>query len=123
MSSIRGKNTKPEITIRRLIWSKGARYRIHDKTVFGCPDISNKSKRMAIFVDGCFWHGCHICYKEPKTNTVFWRNKIQRNKKRRSEVKKTLKIQGWKIMEVWEHQINKNPHALADKIVNRFSEC
>ena len=120
MSCIRCKNTKPEITIRKMIWSKGFRYRIHDKTIFGTPDISNKSRGIVIFVDGCFWHGCPICYKEPKTNTVFWRNKIQRNREMRDKVKKILKRDGWKIIEIWEHQINKNPHMIANKIVNQI---
>ncbi|WP_316505626.1 hypothetical protein [Nitrosopumilus sp.] len=56
MSSIRGKNTKPELTVRKGVWNMGKRYRIHDRTVFGTPDMSNKSKRVAVFIDGCFWH-------------------------------------------------------------------
>ena len=65
MSSIRGKNTRPELLIRKIIWSSGKRYRIHDKTVYGRPDISNKKRKIAVFIDGCFWHGCKQCYKEP----------------------------------------------------------
>ena len=105
MASIRGKNTKPEIVVRKILWDHGFRYRIHDKTVFGKPDISNKSKKIAIFVDGCFWHGCSKCYKEPTTNIQFWRKKIHHNKNRRRVVKKELKKQGWKMIEIWEHQL------------------
>lgn len=116
MSSIRGKNTKPELTVRKMLWSKGFRYRIHDKSVCGTPDISNKKKKLAIFVDGCFWHGCKICYKEPKTNSEFWRKKIQDNKKRRSIVKKRLRSEGWKLIEIWGHEVSKHPNKIGEKI-------
>ena len=116
MSSIRGKNTKPEMTLRKILWARGFRYRIHDKTVFGKPDISNKSKKLAIFVDGCFWHGCSRCYKEPSTNREFWRNKISNNKKRRVKVKKELRKENWNVIEIWEHEIVKNPNTILEKM-------
>jgi len=116
MASIRGKNTRPEITIRKKLWTMGHRYRIHDKTVFGTPDISNKSKRIAVFIDGCFWHGCKRCYVEPKTNTKFWRDKISRNQERRKTVRRNLRKDGWKVMEFWEHDIRKNPELVTSKI-------
>jgi len=116
MASIRGKNTKPEVTIRKILWKKGMRYRIHNKSVFGTPDISIKKKRIAIFVDGCFWHGCNRCYKEPKTNVEFWRNKIIQNKKRRIKVRRHLKKEGWRILEFWEHEINSDPVLVSKKI-------
>ena len=116
MSSIRGKNTKPEMQVRRKVWSLGKRYRIHDRTVVGTPDISNKSKRVAIFIDGCFWHGCKRCYVEPKTNTQYWRNKIQRNRTRRQKVLQELKDENWNIFQVWEHQIVQNSEKISLKI-------
>jgi len=120
MSAIRAKNTKPETIVRKIIWSKGKRYRIHDKTIFGTPDISNKNKRLAIFIDGCFWHGCRRCYREPRTNTEFWRTKIKNNQLRRRIVNQKLKTEGWKVMQFWEHEINKNPQAVARKIANNM---
>lgn len=120
MSSIRGKNTKPEITIRRLLWSKGMRYRIHNKRVFGIPDITNRSKSIAIFIDGCFWHGCSICYKEPKTNTGFWRDKVKRNAVRRKQVVAHLKKENWTVLEYWEHEINSNPEKIVKEISRYF---
>lgn len=120
MSSIRGKNTKPELIVRRILWSTGLRYRIHDKTIFGKPDISNKKKKLAIFVDGCFWHGCKRCYREPTTNTDFWKQKIQNNKKRRKQVIKFLKREDWKILEFWEHEINEKPEIVVKKILTRI---
>jgi len=116
MSSIRGKNTKPELLIRKMLWGRGKRYRVHDRSVFGNPDISNKSKNVAIFIDGCFWHGCARCYNEPKTNTEFWRNKIFKNKKRRTLVKSRLKKDGITILQFWEHEILSNPVRVTEKI-------
>jgi len=117
MSSIKGKNTKPELAVRKILWMQGKRYRVHDRSVFGTPDISNKSKRVAVFIDGCFWHGCSRCYKEPKSNTEFWRSKINRNKNRRKLVRSKLRKQGVTILQFWEHQVLSNP----DKVVEGIS--
>ena len=116
MSSIRGKNTRPELIIRKILWKKGKRYRVHDRSVFGTPDISNKTRNVAIFIDGCFWHGCVRCYKEPKTNTAFWRNKILRNRDRRKVVKSRLMKEGITILQFWEHDVLSNPDSVANKI-------
>lgn len=119
MASIKGRNTKPEIIVRKLLWSNGHRYRIHNKKVFGIPDISNKNKKIAIFIDGCFWHGCSSCYKEPRTNVAYWRTKIMNNKKRRQEIIKKLRKDGWRILEFWEHRIIKEPETVT-KEISRF---
>ena len=103
MSCIRGKDTKPELAVRRILWKLGLRYRVHDRTVLGTPDISNKRRRLAVFVDGCFWHGCPVCYREPKTNKDFWRGKISRNWRRREGVRAGLEGQGFRVVEIWEH--------------------
>jgi DNA mismatch endonuclease, patch repair protein len=105
MSRIRSKNTKPETTIRKLLWAKGKRYRIHDKSIFGKPDLTNKSRKTAVFIDGCFWHGCVECYREPKSNVSFWREKLNSNKKRRIRVKESLLSEGWIVLEFWEHEV------------------
>ncbi len=116
MSSIRGKNTKPELTIRKLLWSSGKRYRIHDRSVFGIPDISSKKKKVAVFIDGCFWHGCGSCYREPSTNKEFWRKKISSNKRRRMIVLSKLQQEGWRVLQFWEHEIIKDPKRVIKKI-------
>jgi len=116
MSSIRSKNTKPEITIRRLLWSRGIHYRIHDKSIFGNPDISSKKNKVAVFIDGCFWHGCKSCYQKPKTNTVFWNKKMTANRKRRSDVISRLKNDGWNILEIWEHDVKSRPNSVVERI-------
>jgi len=118
MSSIRNKNTKPELMVRKVLWSKGKRYRLHDRSVFGIPDISNKKKKIAVFIDGCFWHGCRRCYKEPTTNTLFWRAKIENNKKRRIKVRTRLRKNGWKVLEFWEHEIKANPPRIAARVLS-----
>lgn len=118
MASIRGKNTMPELTIRKLVWTAGKRYRLHDRSIYGTPDISNKSKKVAVFIDGCFWHGCEVCYKEPKTNIAYWRDKIIRNRKRRELLKEKLLSRNWTVMEFWEHEVKRNPELVATTIGN-----
>ena len=115
MASIRSNDTGPEIAVRRIMWGLGFRYRTHDRTVPGTPDISNKRRRYAIFVDGCFWHGCPECYREPKTNTAFWRDKVRRNMKRRNDVSDELKRQGFRVVEIWEHEVSE-PESVVAKL-------
>jgi DNA mismatch endonuclease (patch repair protein) len=116
MSRIRSKDTKPEIAIRKILWSKGKRYRVHDRTIFGTPDISNRSKKATVFIDGCFWHGCNRCCKQPLSNTSYWKRKIGINIERRRKVVSRLGTDGWKILEFWEHDVDENPYAVAEKI-------
>lgn len=104
MSRIRSKDTKPELAVRRILWGRGLRYRVHSRAVLGTPDISNRRRRLVVFVDGCFWHGCPRCYSEPKTNVEFWREKVRRNRARRDTVRAGLKEQGFRVVEIWEHE-------------------
>ena len=114
MSSVRSKDTGPELTVRKILWRGGLRYRIHDKTLPGTPDVSNKRKRLVVFVDGCFWHGCPTCYSEPKTNAGYWRVKISRNRQRREEVREDLERLGFRVVEIWEHEAD-DPRAVLEK--------
>ena len=107
MSRIQGKNTKPELTLRKILWKNNLRYRMGDK-VFGKPDIIFVRKKIAIFVDGCFWHGCPEHYTKPKTNKIFWEKKILNNKLRDQRVNQSLKSEGWIVIRFWEHQIGKD---------------
>lgn len=116
MSSIRAKNTKPEIAVRKALWSMGKRYRIHDKTIMGTPDISNKKKNVVVFIDGCFWHGCKNCYKEPRTNVAYWRDKISSNKRKRLQVLRDLQLKHMKILQFWEHDVRRDPSYVASKV-------
>ncbi|MCZ2390190.1 MAG: very short patch repair endonuclease [Acidobacteria bacterium] len=104
MSANRSKNTKPEMLLRRSLWRANLRgYRLHYKRVPGRPDISYVSKKVAIFVHGCFWHRCPKCnYPLPKTNTQFWQTKFDSNVERDRRKKADLTRLGWKVVTVWE---------------------
>jgi DNA mismatch endonuclease, patch repair protein len=104
MSGIRGKNTKPELILRRHLHSAGLRFRLHDPVVTGRPDLMFKSRRAAVFVHGCFWHrheGCHWC-TTPASNSEFWAVKFARNVARDIQVREALKASGWRVATIWE---------------------
>jgi len=108
MSMIKAKNTRPEIVLRKLLSSHGIRgYRIHYKLT-GKPDIVFPKKKIAVFIDGCFWHKCPRCFVKPQTNKGFWKEKINSNVERDKIVNKKLKKMGWKIIRIWEHELRKN---------------
>lgn len=120
MSKVRAKNTGPEMVIRFALFKKGFRYRVHVKTLPGCPDIVLPKYNAIIFVNGCFWHG-HSCKagKLPKTNAKFWEEKISGNKKRDMTTKDKLEWLGWKILTVWECCLKNSktePTALIEQI-------
>lgn len=115
MSRIRGRNTKPELMLRRELWSRGLRYRISPKLI-GKPDIVFVSSGVAVFVDGCFWHGCPDHCREPKTNAQFWREKIAKNRSRDTQVNLELSENGWHVLRFWEHQIKQDLVGCADAI-------
>ena len=122
MSQIKGKNTKPEIRLRKELLSKGLKgYRIH-KNITGKPDIIFPKQKIAIFIDGCFWHRCPVCYKEPKTNSKFWSEKIESNKLRDKKINVQLKKKGWRVLRFWEHEIKKDVSGCADKIKKVISQ-
>ena len=103
MSGIRSKDTKPEMIIRKALYARGYRYRLHSSKVQGKPDIIMRKYNAVIFIHGCFWHG-HDCklFRLPKTRTAFWENKIGTNQKRDREVISTLQKEGWRIAVIWE---------------------
>jgi len=115
MSRNRGKDTKPEILLRHELWHRGLRYRL-SRRLTGKPDIVFVSARLAVFVDGCFWHGCPEHSTEPKTNSDFWREKIAKNKMRDREVTQALGNEGWRVVRYWEHQIKSDTAGCADQI-------
>lgn len=109
MSHIRSADTKPELMLRHALWRLGYRYRINDKRLPGKPDIVLPHYRTVIFVHGCFWHGHKDCpnYTTPKSNTDFWKAKIERNQQRDQEVWRQLEAKGWYVLIVWECQLKK----------------
>ena len=107
MSSIKAKNTLPEIMLRKALWKLGINgYRLHWKKVPGRPEIAFPGKRIAVFVNGCFWHRCPYCKPaQPKSHLDFWNNKFENNIKRDNEKLTLLKNAGWKIIVIWECQV------------------
>ena len=110
MSMIKGKDTKPEMLVRRFLHAQGFRYRLHTKNLPGKPDIVLPKYKTLIFVHGCFWHGHKDCkyFATPKTNTDFWVNKINGNITNDNKVIIALKKEGWKIIVVWECKLKKD---------------
>lgn len=107
MTSIRSKNSKPEVLVRKYLWRNGFRYRKNNSRLPGHPDIVLCKYRTCIFVNGCFWHGHEGCkyFVMPKTNTDFWAKKISRNRERDKEEQKQLAEIGWHVIVVWECQL------------------
>ena len=120
MAAIHGKDTKPEMVVRRWLWRHGYRYRLNHPRLPGKPDIVMRKYRTCIFVNGCFWHGhlIHLpfdnlpftidnseCCKIPKTNRDFWVTKIRRNKERDTRVQHELAAMGWHSITIWECEL------------------
>ncbi len=120
MAAIKGKDTKPEMVVRRYLWSMGFRYRLNHKRLPGKPDIVLRRYRTCIFVNGCFWHGHNVvvqessnaslvqssdCCKIPKSNTSFWVEKIMRNKERDKMTQQQLAEMGWHCITIWECEL------------------
>lgn len=122
MSRIKGKDTKPEIQLRKLLYKKEIRgYRIHYKLP-GKPDLVFPKYKLAVFVDGCFWHKCPKCFKTPETNKDFWMAKINKNAQRDKKINKILKKKGWTILRFWEHNLKrKGIKTCLNKILNKLS--
>lgn len=107
MAAIRSRDTKPEMVVRKFLWSRGLRYRVNNPRLPGHPDIVLRKYHTCIFVNGCFWHGHEGCkyYRVPKTNTEFWERKISRNRERDREEQKQLARMGWHCITVWECEL------------------
>jgi DNA mismatch endonuclease (patch repair protein) len=115
MSNIRSKDTKPELILRNQL--DGRIFRYQPRGIIGRPDFACRKRKLAVFVDGCFWHGCPKCYIEPKSNREFWIPKIKRNVKNDRETNKKLRLMGWTIIRIWEHEIKRDPQKYAENIL------
>lgn len=124
MSAIRSTNTKDEVRLAKALWALGYRYRRNNKTVFGRPDFTFKKIKVAIFVDGEFFHGknWNIDRNRIKTNSEFWIKKIERNMQRDIEVNAYLESQNWKILRFWSNDIKKNLDSCILEIENAIRE-
>ena len=107
MSQIKGKNTKPEIIVRKFLHASGYRFRIHQKNLLGKPDIVLSKYKTVVFVHGCFWHRHENCkYSSfPKTNIEFWREKFKRNVERDNQIISDLERLGWNVIIIWECEV------------------
>lgn len=115
MSRIKGKNTKPEMLVRKFLFAHGYRFRLHDKKLPGKPDIILPKYRTIFMIHGCFWHGHEGCryFQIPKTRTEWWSSKIMSNKKRDADILLKLQNQGWNVISIFEFDlkiINKTDH-------------
>ena len=119
MSAIKSKNTKPEITVRKLLHSMGYRFRLHKKDLPGSPDIVLPKYKTVIFVHGCFWHRHQNCKyaSNPKTRREFWEKKFKENIERDKKTQEKLKNLGWKTKIVWECEIKKQ-----DKLIKKLED-
>ena len=112
----RSRDTKPEMLVRSLVHRRGLRYRVSQRPIANVrrtADLVFRRAKVAVNVDGCFWHGCEQHYKEPKTNTEYWRNKIDGNRRRDRETDELLTAAGWLALRFWEHE---DPAEVAETI-------
>jgi len=123
MSAIRGKDTTPEMVIRRGLHALNYRFRLHSKDLPGKPDIVLLKWKAVIFVNGCFWHGhnCHL-FKWPKTREKFWKEKIRGNMKRDAEVSRSLEEAEWRVLVIWECAIKGRMRLPVELVMRKCSE-
>jgi len=122
MSRIKGKDTKPEMIVRKFLFSKGFRYRLHVKNLPGKPDIVLPKYKTVIFIHGCFWHGHEGCkyFVVPKTRTDWWLNKIIGNISNDNRNAELLKLEGWRVLIIWECEIKANKQNSLEQLVEKI---
>ena len=125
MSRIRSVDTTPELAVRSELRLQGfTGYRLHYAKVPGRPDIAFVGLRVAVFVHGCFWHGCPYCKaRRPRTNKGFWNAKLDRNKERDAEKERALRRAGWSVMTLWECRIRRSPEAAVAGVVRKVASA
>ncbi|MDY0341784.1 MAG: very short patch repair endonuclease [Coriobacteriia bacterium] len=124
MAAIRRRDTAIERALRSAIWSAGLRgYRVDSAKIPGRPDVSFGRAHVAVFVDGCFWHRCPQCYREPKSNTDYWRDKIERNVARDRTVDEKLLESGWTVIRLWEHEVERDLGECVAHVAKAVRRC
>lgn len=117
MKAVRTHDTAPELQLRLALRERGLTgYRCAPKTILGKPDIAFTRWKVAIFVDGCFWHGCPQCYVRPVNNREAWDEKLEGNRSRDTRVTETLSEAGWVVLRFWEHEVRRELDAVADAV-------
>lgn len=122
MSRIKARNTQPEVLLRKALWRRGFRYRLHDRSLPGTPDFVFPKFRAVVFVHGCFWHG-HDCllFVVPATNTEFWMGKISGNRDRDRRALEALRDAGWRVCTVWECALRGPDRSSVDDVADRIA--
>lgn len=122
MSGIRGKDTRPEMVIRRGLHAMGLRYHVHRRDLPGRPDMVFPGLSAVVLVNGCFWHGhdCHL-FKWPTSRAAFWREKIGRNRERDREVRDSLEAGGWRVLTVWECALKGRTRFPSEDVLQRVA--
>jgi len=121
MARIRGSDTRPEIALRKELHSRGVRYRLGRRFGFGRPDLAFAGRRLAVFVDGCFWHGCPAHYVAPRSRTGFWSGKLSENVMRDRRQTSEAEAAGWSVLRIWEHEVEEDVGAAADRVVDALA--
>jgi len=130
MAAVRGRDTRPELALRRALHARGIRYRLHPRDVAGRPDLANRSRKVAVFVDGDFWHANPAEWERrgfdsmeaqfPAPKRGEWVSKLSRNVERDAEVNAVLASEGWRVIRVWESEIRSDPEAVADFVARQW---
>lgn len=123
MSSVGSKDTEPEVVLRKHLWHNGLRYRIHESIADTKPDLVFRGAQIAVFVDGCFWHGCPEHYSEPESNKDLWREKLERNQARDRRDDRKLTEAGWTVIRVWECEVRNELEEAAGRIERAVREA
>ena len=121
MSKVRHKDSKIEIEFRKKLWNAGFCYRKNSTKYFGKPDLVLKSRKIVIFIDSCFWHGCKEHKPMPQSNKEFWMTKISRNIERDHDVTNHYENIGWRIIRIWEHDLKKNIDDTFNKTITNLN--
>jgi DNA mismatch endonuclease (patch repair protein) len=122
MRLIKSSDTSLEKTLRSRLWKLGMRYRKNKQSLFGKPDISIANKRLVIFIDSCFWHGCVDHARMPRSNIDYWVNKIGRNKLRDRAVNMRYREKNWTVLRYWEHRIKKDVDSVTKEIIQAINQ-
>ena len=125
MKANKGRDTSPELKVRKLMHAGGLRYRVNFRPVPGLrrtADIVFTRVRLAVFIDGCFWHGCPEHYERPETNREYWDLKVTRNRERDVEINAALIVHGWHVLRFWEHDAISDPAAIVARVRRKLGE-
>ncbi|MDH5835322.1 very short patch repair endonuclease [Luteimonas kalidii] len=120
MARIRGRDTGPELLLRKGLWHRGLRFRLNLRVEGTRPDIVFLSRKLAIFLDGCFWHGCPAHYVRPRSRTEFWNEKLRANTARDRIQTMQLLEKGWSVLRIWEHDVSHGLPAVVEAVIHAY---